>query len=89
MKTLKINGAEIECSHEIKVDASQRPTIHLTVKCGDVSSTHVMTIGAMDKTIMPELTAEHVQRDLDTFRQRCAAELEGKIRARKLAEQVE
>lgn len=90
MKTITVNGTDIECSHESVMDEkANRPTIRLTVKCGDVESTHVMTIGPSGQGLPAEYGVEQIQKDFADFRQKCAEELEGRVRGLKLAQQVQ
>ena len=86
--TLKINGTDIYCDHEIKLDKAFRPSIHVTVSSGETQLTHVLNIGTEDEPLPATYTAENLQADLDRFRQKMAEHLEGKIRAKRLADSV-
>lgn len=89
MKTIQINGTFVECSHEVKTDDSFQTSIHVTVKAGDVETTHVMTIGAVDEPLSATYDAAALQKDLDTFREKSAAMAESKMRAKSLAAQLQ
>jgi|HubBroStandDraft_5_1064220.scaffolds.fasta_scaffold565153_1 hypothetical protein len=89
MKTIQINGTSVECSHEVKTDESHQTSIHVTVKAGDVETTHVMTIGAVDEPLPLSYDASVLQKDLDAFRQKSATMAESKMRAKSLASQLQ
>jgi len=88
MKTIKVNGTDVVCSHEVKQDEQHHTGIHVTVKAGDVELTHVLTVGSVDEPLPVNYDQAALQKDLDTFRQKHAALAEGKLRAKKLAAQV-
>jgi hypothetical protein len=86
MKTIQVNDTHVECSHEIKTDEKTFHTaVHLTVKAGNVQTTHVLTIGAEDCPLPIGYDAAALQKDLDVFRQKHAELAESKLRAIKLA----
>jgi hypothetical protein len=94
MTTIKINEADVVCSHEIKTDEKTNQTsIHVTVKAGDgndaVKLTHVLTIGAEDHPLPEGYDTASLQRDLDVFREKHARMAESKLRAKKLAQSLQ
>lgn len=88
MKIIRVNETDVTCSHEVKADQGHRPAIHLTVAVGELSLTHVLNIGSVDEPIPAHYDQAALQKDLDAFRRNAAAHLEGKLRARQIAEQV-
>jgi hypothetical protein len=83
MKMIRVNEIDVMCSHEIKGHE-----IHLTVKAEDVQTTHVLTIGAEDGLLPEGYGQAELQRDLDVFREKHARLTESKLRARKLAQDL-
>lgn len=89
MKTYQINGTEISCSHEIKIDEK---THHVSIlckfshECGK-SLEHVLTVGA--ENVPPVgLTKESLQAAVDDFKQRHAEIFAGKLQAKELADSL-
>ena len=90
MKTLSINGTDVLCSHEVKTDATtQHTAVHLTVQAEDVQMVHVLTIGAVDEPLAVGYDQVALQKDLDAFRLKSATMAESKLRAKKLAAQLQ
>jgi hypothetical protein len=88
-KTIPVNGTDVVCSHEVKVDRNHQTQIHLTVAAGSgddaVSVSHVLTVGASDGPLPAGYGPAEMQADFDKFRQQHAELCETKLRAKKLA----
>jgi len=89
METIQVNDTDIRCSHEIKTDEHHQTAIHLTVKAGDVETTHVLTIGSQDEPLPINYGTAELQKDVDAFREKHAALAEGESRAKTLAKGLE
>jgi hypothetical protein len=85
MKTIRVNNTDVMCSHAVKTDDQHYTAVHVTVKAGDVETTHVLTIGSVDEPLPVGYDQAALQADLDQFRQKIAAMAESKLRAKQLA----
>jgi hypothetical protein len=86
MQTIKVNGLDIQSSHEVKTNEQTHHTeIHVTFEGEGKSITHVMTIGSADEPLPSNYDQAALQKDLDTFREKHAALFESKLRAANLA----
>jgi hypothetical protein len=86
---IRVNETDVVCSHEIKTNAQQTTEIHLTVKAGDVETSHVMTIGAVDEPLPVGYGQTELQNDFDVFRERHAKLAESKLRANSIAKSLQ
>jgi len=93
MKTIRVHETDVVCSHAVKTDETDHTSVHVTVKAGDgndaVELTHVLTIGSVDEPLPLTYDGAALQKDLDTFRQKVAVMAESKLRAKKLAQDLE
>jgi hypothetical protein len=89
MKTIRVNNTDVVCSHAVKTDDQHFTAVHVTVKAGDVETTHVLTIGSVDEPLPVDYDQTALQKDLDAFRQKVAAMAESKLRAKQLAKSLE
>jgi hypothetical protein len=89
MKTIQVNGTDIQCAHEVKIGKNHQTEVHLTVSAasGDasVSMVHVFTVGASDSPLPAGYGPAEMQSDFDTFRQKHAELCESKLRSKKMA----
>ncbi len=88
MKCVQVNGKDVGYTHKVVTDHHHITRVELTLTLGDLSSTHHLTIGPSDGPLPDGYDEIALQKDLEVFRQRHAAILEGKYRAKMLAAKI-
>jgi hypothetical protein len=86
--TINLNGKEVAVTHQVKTDKVHQTVIHLTATLETVSLNHTMTIGAVDQPLPENYDSAALQKDLDAARNKLAALVESKHRAKLLASAV-